>query len=76
MEDLPTLSEDQIINKETDTGNKPAGVLDIFDFEFEPDEFEFEPLPMEVPDTEDKEVAEVGFNLSLFLAVCLGLVDI
>ena len=31
---LPTFSEDQI-NKETDTGNRP-GVLDIFDFEFEP----------------------------------------
>ena len=66
MEDLPTFSEEQIINKETDTGIKAAGVLDIF-----------EPLPMEVPDAEDKEAAEVGFNLYLFsLAVCLGLVDI
>ena len=57
---LSTMSEDQI-NKETDTGdevssNRP-GVLDIFDFEFEPLESE----PMEVP-AEDKEAVEVGFN--------------
>ena len=56
----PLPSEDQI-NKETDTGdevssNRP-GVLDIFDFEFEPLESE----PMEVP-AEDKEAVEVGFN--------------
>ena len=61
MEALPTLSEDQTINKETDTGNKPAGVLDIF-----------EPLPMEVPDTEDKEVAEVGFNYLFFFCSLFG----
>ena len=51
MEDLPTtLSEDQIINKEADTGNKPAVVLDIF-----------EPLPKEVPSSED--MVEFGYNL-------------
>ena len=61
MEDLPTLSEEQIINKETDTGNKAAGVLDIF-----------EPLPMEVPVAEDKEAAEVGFNLHLFFNSLFG----
>ena len=55
MEALPTLSEYQIINKETDTGNEPAGVLDIF-----------EPLPKEVPSSEDMDVVEVGYNLSLF----------
>ena len=56
MEALPTtLSEDQIINKEADTGNKPAGVLDIF-----------ESLPKEVPSSEDMDVVEVGYNLSLF----------
>ena len=59
---LPTMSEDQI-NKETDTGdevssNRP-GVLDIFDFEFE---------PMEAP-AEDKEAVEVGLNLSLFFGL-------
>ena len=46
---LPTLSSEDQINKETDTGNRP-GVLDIF-----------EPLPKEVP-AEDKEAVEVGFN--------------
>ena len=51
MEDLTTLPEEQLINKETDTGNKAAGILNIF-----------EPLPMEVPDAEDKDAAEVGFN--------------
>ena len=61
MEDLSTLSEEQIINKETYTEKKPAGVLDIF-----------EPLPMEVPDAEDKEAAEVGFNLSLFFDSLFG----
>ena len=61
MEDLPTLSEDQIINKEIDTGTKAAGVLDIF-----------EPLPMEVPVAEDKEAAEVGFNLHLFFNSLFG----
>ena len=55
MEALPSLSEDQVVNEETDTGNKPAGVLDIF-----------EPLPKEVPSSEDMGVVEVGYNLSLF----------
>ena len=61
MEDLTTLPEEQLINKETDTGNKAAGILNIF-----------EPLPMEVPDAEDKEAAEVGFNLSLFFGSLFG----
>ena len=57
-EDLSTLSEEQIINKETYTEKKPVGVLDI--------------LPMEVPDAEDKEAAEVGLNLSLFFGSLFG----
>ena len=56
MEALPTtLSEDQIINKEADTGNKAAGPLLALCFE-----------PKEVPSSEDMEVVEVGYNLSLF----------
>jgi len=47
MEALPTtLSEDQIINKEADTGNKAAGPLLALCFE-----------PKEVPSSEDMEVA-------------------
>ena len=56
---LPTLSSEDQINKETDTGNRP-GVLDIF-----------EPLPKEVP-AEDKEAMEVGLNFSLFFVLFRG----
>ena len=59
------MSEDQTINKETDTGNKPAGVLDIF-----------EPLNKEVPPSEDMEVVEIGYNLFLFFAIPPRFVDI
>jgi len=49
---LPTLSFEDQINKETDTGNRP-GVLDIF-----------EPLPMDAP-AEDKEAVEVAMEAPL-----------